>query len=345
MHSLIDYIGIKGAPLPTPESGEYINRLLPGLPMEAMVKVTDADQESFLEQWQDIQKLAAKRFNTRIISEFQKRYQIYTLQRSIDLLKAVDKTETTGAAPKWRGFTIELTPDKEQLVVYSALQCLYVQSLRLYRNEAGAAIDGAIFDLRTGEKLKEFEFPAATAAGWTTVKIEERYTAYRLFCAYDGTILDGTTLDITASVLGEFGACACELNGDGCYSRLQGAQADSLSDEITDDDLDTGLNTYGLSGIFALQCSYEPVVAQNREIFLLAWAYTLGWGILWTRINSSTINRWTIGIDKKRAEELMTELEVLFDQEIQIVLDGVQLNLQDCCLECNAQITTRPSLL
>lgn len=345
MRCLINYIGIKGAPLAEPESGEYINRLIPGLPMEAMVKVTTADQGSFLEAWNDIQKLASKRINTKIISEFQKRYQIQTIQRSVDLLKAVDKTETTAAAAKWRGFTVELTPDKTQVIVYSALQCIYVQSLRIYRNESGPAIDGAIFDLHTGEKLKEFEFPEVTTAGWTTVKIEERYTAYRLFCAYDATVLDGTKLDITASALGEFSACACDIFGDGAYSQIRGAEADNLSDEITDDDLDTGLNTYGLSGIFALQCSYEPVVAQNREIFLLAWAYTLGWGILWTRINSSTINRWTIGIDKKRAEELMTELEVLFDQEIQIVLDGVQLNLQDCCLECNAQITTRPSLL
>lgn len=345
MRSLIDYIGIAGAPTPAPESGIYINRLLPGLPIEAMVKVTEAEQGSFVEQWNDIQTLAAKRFNTKAIVEFQKKYQIQSLQRSIDLLKHIDKTETTAAAPKWRGFTIELTPDKDQLVVYSALQCIYVQSLRLYRNEAGGAIDAAIFDLRTGEKLKEFQFPAATSAGWTTVKIEERYTAYRLFCAYDATLLDGTELDITPSVASQFSACACEYFGSGAYSRIQGAEASSLSDEITDDDLDTGLDTYGLSGIFSIQCSYEPLVSQNRELFLMAWAYQLGWGILWTRINSSTINRWTIGIDKTRAEELMTDYEVLFAEELTAVIDGIQMNPEDICLECNAQFTYRRSLL
>lgn len=345
MRCLIDYIGIFGAPGQTPESGEYINRLIPGLPMESIVKVTEADQGTFLEAWADIQNRAAKRFNTRVINEAAKRYQIRNIQASVDLLKKIDATNVTSSTAKWRGGTIELTPDKSQLVVYSAFQCIYIQELRLYRTGATAAVDGAIFDEYTGEKLFEFEIPLTTAAGWTRIKIERRFQSLRLFFAYDATLVDGVELSIIPAIASSFNSCACEIYGDGGYATIKGAQSLTLSDEVTADDLDTGTNTYGLSAVFSIQCSYEPLICQNRAVFLLAWAYLLAWEILWTRINSSTINRWTIGIDRKKAETQMAEIDALFENEMATTFDGIQLNLDDSCLGCNAPITQQYSRL
>lgn len=345
MRCLINYIGIAGAPNQTPESGEYINRLQPGLPLEAMVKVTEPERESFLEAWSDIQKRSSMRFNTRIITAAQKKYKIQTIQRSVDLLKAIDKTAITASNAKWRGFTIELTLDKSQLIVYSALQTIYIQTIRLYRTEATAAVQGAIFDLQSGEQLAEFEVPSIAAAGWTNVKIEQRFSSNRVFVAVDATLVDGVELSILPTVVDAFRSCTCDHFGSYAYSNIRGAQSLTLSDEVTDDDLTYGSNTYGMSAVFSVQCSYEPLVCNNKNVFLLAWSYLLAWEILWTRINSSSINRWTIGIDKKRAEQLMSEMDTLFEAEVSTVFDGINMDLNDACLECNATFTYQPSRL
>lgn len=345
MRCLINFIGIQGLPGQNPESGEYINRLMPGLPLEAIVKVTEADQITVLEQWADIQNRASKRFNTRVISELQKRYQIRTIQRSIDLLKVVDKASVTPAAAKWRGGTIELTPDEDQRIVYSALQSIYIQEIKLYRTEATAEIPGAIFDTQTGEQLATFTVPAGTEAGWTRVKIEKRFSVNRVFFSIDATLVDGVQLDLTQATIDAYTSVANEFMGSGHYSRLRGAQSLTTSDEVTDDDLTYGMNTFGLSAVFSIQCSYEPLVCQNRGVFLLAWAYLLAWELLWTRINSSQINRWTIGIDRKNAEKLMSEIDTLFEEEMKTCFDGINLDLNDACLVCNAPYTYQQSLL
>lgn len=338
MKSLIDYIGIKGAPDQSPESGEFINRLLPGLPMESMVKVTEEDQVTFLEAWADIQKYASKRFNTAFISEMQKRYKINTIQRPVDILKVIDTTNNqTAAAEKWRGFTIELTPDDDQLIVYSAFQSIYIQHLRLYRKEATAAVPVSIFDMITGEKLAEYEFPATATAGWTQIKVEERFNAYRLFVAFDSTDVNCVHLDLNPRVTGALAEEVSSLFGAHAYTAIKGAQTDRTP-EVFDTDITKGLNTYGLSGTFAVQCSYEPIVKQNREVFLLAWAYLLGHSIIWFRLNSSRINRWTIGIDKEKGLVLQDEFEALFNQELTSCLDGINLEQTDACLQCNFPI-------
>lgn len=346
MRSLINYIGLRGAPSQNPASGEYLNRLLPGLPLEALVQVTEADQATFLEAWSDIQNRAAKRFNTEVIRAFDSRYRIRHLNNSVDLLKVIDKTNNqTAAAAEFRGLVIELTPDKEQLVQYSALQTIYVQTVRLYRKAATAAVSGKIFDLLTGEELSEFTVPANTAEGWTNITIEEYFSAQRLYIAFDATLINSVELNITESQLANFGTCAGEYFGAGTYTNLRGGVTSGLGAEIYDDDVTRGSNTFGLSAIFSVRCSYEPVVEQNKSLFLMAWAYLLGEEMLFTRINSSQINRWTIGIDKERAKELIAELQDRFSTEIRTVIDGINLNLADACLDCNDTFTYRESRL
>ena len=298
-----------------------------------------------MEAWADIQKHAALRFNTAVISEFQKRYQIRNIQRTADLLRIIDKTDNqTAAAAKWRGFTIELTPENTQLLVYSTLQAIYIQNVKLYRKEATAAVDGAVFDLLTGERIYQFTIPANTTAGWTTVKIEQRFAAYQVYVAFDSTAVDCVELDINESATSAFNGCAAEYFGDGCYTRLRGAESDDKSTEVSNTELTKGNNTYGLSGVFSVVCSYEPVVESNKQTFLLAWAYNLATSLLWFRLNSSTTNRWTLGIDKEKGEKLMAEMESLFQQEMATTMDGISLDLDDSCLECNEPFTHQISL-
>jgi hypothetical protein len=344
MNCLIDYIGIEGCGSESPDSGYYINRLLPGVTLESIDKIASADQQTYLGVWQDIQKRAALRFESHVIRAFQERYQIKTIQESFDLGKFIDTADVTAAAAKWRGFTIELVDDNIHRWVDSALQCINLQSISLYRSAVTVALSAKVFNLETGELLATIAIPANAAAGWTTVNVSQRFYAPRILVAYDSTLINSVEFDLTSDLLRRFHDCACEWFGD-CKSVIQGAQSASLSSTVKDADITTGLNMYGLSAVFSVGCSYYSIVCQNKLQFLMPWAFLLGRELMWERAYSSRINRWTIGIDAAKAKELMADFDKFFQEELYTVVEAINLNTGDCCLDCNAPLQYRESMM
>lgn len=85
MSCWIDYIGIKtGAPIGAyelPPSGLYINSL-PGISLESISKISNADQENYLGAWADIQQEALSRFKVDFLTALR---GCYKLRRNLDL--------------------------------------------------------------------------------------------------------------------------------------------------------------------------------------------------------------------------------------------------------------------
>lgn len=345
MDCLIDFIGIEGCGSASSESGEYINRLLPGIPLESIDKIAQADQITYNGVWEDVQNRASRRFEADVIRAFQERYQVRNITESFDLLKFIDTTSTTAAAAKWRGFTIELIQANNYRWVQSALQFIRLQSIRLYRSAVTAAVNGRVFNLETGEVLYSFTVPANTAAGWTEVSINQSFFAYRVFVAFDSTAVIATELDIQSDVINKFHGCACDFFHEDCQAAIRGAESASLSSEVKDSDITTGDNLYGISAVFSLGCSYHAVVCQNKMQFLMPWAFILGRELMWERVNSSRINRWTIGIDAEKAKKQMADFDEAYKQELMTVIEGITLDQMDCCLQCNAPVQYRESMM
>ena len=303
MNCLPDYIGIEGCSETTSDSGYYINRLLPGITLESIDKIAQADQVTYKGVWDDVQARAALRFEADVIRAFQSRYQIRNISQSIDLLKFIDAVNNqTAAAAKWRGFTIELVAANQYRRVQSALQCINIQSVRLYRKAVTAAINGKIFNLETGEVISTFTIPVNAAVGWTEVNINLRVFAFRVFVAFDSTAVNCVELDIQSDVINKFASGVCDCFGD-CEAAIRGAESSSLLTNVTDADITDGNNLFGFSGVFSVGCSYNAVVCQNKSQFLMPWAFILGRELMWERVNSSRINRWTIGIDAEKAKK------------------------------------------
>lgn len=77
MTCLVDYIGLQvcGGVYETPLSGLYINTL-PGISLESIDKIADAEQITYRGVWDDAQSEAAIRFKIDFISEVTKCYKI-----------------------------------------------------------------------------------------------------------------------------------------------------------------------------------------------------------------------------------------------------------------------------
>lgn len=77
MDCLKSYIGILGcgAPADEPASGLYINQL-PGVNLEVIESIADAEQENFLGVWADVETRALKKFTLTVKAELNKCYRI-----------------------------------------------------------------------------------------------------------------------------------------------------------------------------------------------------------------------------------------------------------------------------
>lgn len=342
MRCLKDYIGIEGCGSASPDSGYYINHLLPGITLESIDKIASADQTTYLQVWSDVQDRAVLRFENAVIRAFKERYQIKTITESFDIGKFIDTATTTAAAAKWRGFTIELIEQNNQRWVNSALQTINIQSIKLYRSANTIAFNAKVFNLETGEVLATITIPANTAAGWTEVNVGTKFYAPRIFIGYDSTLVTSVQLDISNDMINWFSDYSCQMLSN-CESRVQGATSASLSATVKDADITFGENLFGLSAVFSVGCSYYSLICQNKSAVLMPWAFIVGRELMWERAYSSRINRWTIGIDAEKAKKLMEDFDKFFQEELYTVIDAITLDTADCCLECNAPVQSRES--
>ncbi|HET6255865.1 MAG TPA: hypothetical protein VFE32_17440 [Puia sp.] len=339
MDCFIDYIGLRGAISGIlPDSGLYVNDL-PGINLKSIDKVADSDQLTYQQVWNTIQKRAMKKFQMAIYSTLNHRYRLKTVIQSVDLLRQIDPVYYD-PAPQWRGFSIELTFKNMQRIVASPFQSTIIQEVSLYLNGVPTNdVTVNIFDLNTGTILDTFLIKAATATvGWNRIKIGKRYTAFRLFVAYDATEVQGTNLYIPPTVEWECSSCVNWIYGFVfCNAYIRGAQT-IVQEDFTD--LAFGMQSYGLTGVFSVGCTYDALAWNNRYILGDALQYLLGAEIMIERLASDRINRYTT-IDRDQAEANQEYFESQSTEMLKQALDGIDIRTSDCCIECNAPVTYR----
>jgi hypothetical protein len=69
--------------------------------------------------------------------------------------------------------------------------------------------------------------------------------------------------------------------------------------------------------------------------------YLLGVEMMNERVYSDRLNRF-VTVDRQRAKELRDEYQAEFNREMLALVESIDLK-QDCCIECNEQITSRES--
>ena len=52
------------------------------------------------------------------------------------------------------------------------------------------------------------------------------------------------------------------------------------------------------------------------------------------RIYTTRMNYWKI--NKEEAEELVALYTKRFEENLELVVDGIEMDLEDCCIDCNS---------
>jgi hypothetical protein len=332
MQCLENYIGLRGLCNSTaPESGLYINDL-PGISLKVLDKISNEEQVTFFETWKTIQRRTLQRLNTAVVNAMQKKYRLNKLVEYNQLPATYDATNNqTAAAAEYRGLTIDITGWDERV---SALMVIHVQTLRLYLKAAGD-VTIKFYSLNGTAATEVKSITISGVIGWNSIPVNEYfYDVAKLFIGYDATAVSSVELKLDETLNADYCCDGCWDGWDCCGSQIKGAKSDKPFSTLTQ-----GNNTFGLTGVVSIQCRYENLVCNNKSLFATALWYLLGAECMAERVHSDRINRYTtVAIDK--AKELRNEYTEAANVELAQVVDGITLNLSDCCLECNASVTS-----
>jgi len=341
---LQDWIGVQGCSGSTSDSGVYINDL-PGIELRNLDEIANEEQVNFIGAWAEIQRRALNRFQTDVIAGLNKKYRLKMLTQTVEMGGEIDTATVTAAAAQMRGFTLELTYPATNWYQPSNMQSVSVQKLQLYL-PAPANLNVKIYDLDLGTTL--YTKALVGVAGWNEWTVNQTFTANRLYFAYDSTAVNSVKKDVT-----QYQAYSWFCN---CGGLLRGAYSTTAAPTTIAEP--NTVNSYGLSAIFSVKCTYDKLVCNNKETFTQPLLYCLGIEVMTETIYSPRMNRWTT-TDKAKAKMLRQEytakykggtvddggIVTNYEGELSTVLDSIQLNKEDCCLECNQDIMFKDAKL
>lgn len=362
MECLRGYIGIKHCGFAPSDSGEYINSY-PGIEFAMIDKIANADQVDYAGVWADIEQRAIKKFRIDVlgnISGFNDRYRLRQITQNVDLGKDLTVGTTQAPSANKSGMVIELKGPSDQAIC-SNMQSLYVQSIQFYMVNYGNATI-TVRDADQGTVLDTYVI-TGVYPGWIPWKIDKQYDdVARISITVDTTAITTAYLDLSAFGLQNFGQGNQFSNTYGWnesglwfnYGCTGTAQVRGVKFDANYANPVFGVNTFGLSAVFAVKCTYNNVVCKNKRHFLNAWGLCLCIELLTERIYSSRINNWTT-VDLKKATQLRSEMEIEYrggqkqddtikeEGELKRACSGIDLDLSDCCIEVDAPIIWRES--
>ena len=336
---LLNYVGLQGCGSTVPASGRYLNDLS-GISIEKADMIANDEQQNYVGVWNDIQKRALLRLQTDIKSAFLTKYKLKGVTRSVNLQEVIDTGSTTIAGTQYRGFKYELN-DATDEIVYSVLQAIHIQSLKVYVSLGTPTFDVKVFDLDTGEELFTEEI-TVTTTGWQSIDVNTYFRSRRIFVCYDSTSITSVDLNIE------------DFNLDVCYKcqgMLKGANSEIATPTTLTEDV---YNTYGLSAVMSVKCVWDTLVCNNKESFVSALLYALAIEFVLEWKMTDRVNRWS-SIDLPKANWLFSYYSALYKggvfEEIEYdsaLLDAIEtfdVDCADCCADCHGEITFQDSYI
>jgi hypothetical protein len=333
MQCLKDYIGLKGCNTAIPASGLYINSL-PGISLEVADQIADNEQITYAGVWDDVQARALLRLETDIKIELASRYELKNPRFSFNLGKKIDKTQITAAGQDYRGLVLSQKFFNNVRYSDSVLMIGYVQSLSIYASsfDPEQSTKLLIYDLETQTELysKDITFDHI---GWHDIEINKLLSARQIFIGFDSKgIWDSPKLELIPDGWGWWGGCADECSYDDQI--VQGYRMNNdLSGPITAEQR----NTYGVSFVGGFQCGFDAIICSNKNLFLNSLLYALGVEMMIERAFSTRINKFTT-IDAKKASDMRDYYSTEYKKHIKKIIEAINIDLKDGCIQCNAQI-------
>lgn len=337
MDCLNGYIGIRGCSDSEPASGLYLEDLQ-GISIKSLDKIANSDQITYKGVFDDIERRALRRFESIVTNWLSLKYQIKRVSQSGNLGLTIEGSATASGAD-YRGYWVLLSEDDDY--VKSNLHVYHQQSISLYLTQA-VNTTVKILDITgiqsTTVELNQLDsFSVTGTVGWNTIAVNEDYKpTLGIAVLYDATNVTSQGHEVPEVC---YDYCGCLDLCYGCEAKIEGIR----TDDLTPSTVTRGTNTYGLSGVFSVGCKFDQFICDNRQAFARALWLCYGYEYWNERLYSERLNRYGV-IDREIAKEARDEVWKDFNEELQIVLEGIELK-EDCCVSCNAQVKAVEAIL
>jgi hypothetical protein len=340
MNCLINHIGVLGCGTEPSYSNSYINQL-PSINVDVMASIADAEQETFINVFKDIEKRAIDRLSITVNSLFSKRYKLKTFTGYFDLQKLkFDLLNTILPSTSYKGFKFKL----QDLNAYnkSNFQSIYIDKVGVYLKSITAnPFDIFVVDSITGDVLFTKTISVSEQViGYNTFNCNLKTTSYQINILVDSTEIESVTTSELNELNGGFCGCSDYLF-NGCTGYFTGVQTTDLSSKTNVSEIN---NTFGVYAAFKVGCNYESIICANKDSFTYPLLYLMGAELMIERIFSNRINRYTT-TDIQQAKELRDYFLSEYDKSIEVVIAGININTNDCCIECNGTYQYKEALL
>lgn len=356
-------------------SGVYINSL-PGISFKSLQGMSDSEQITFRNAWNDIQLRAIKRMELDLRQLFSKQWKLKNLTQSSNLGWDVDRTKPiTLDTSHFYSFQIDLGGcSSEDDYMQSALFEIYLQQLYVYSSTlvTDNVITVKIFEGDTKNCIYSVSTTQTLGNNkWNKVEVNFNFIQHRQ--ANDFEILNNSewyivTMQFSKAVpsfeLESSMTDFCHCCGFNIKPLIVTALDELFESSGTDYNLISPALNYtdnlqGVSAIINSRCSWTRLVCSNKDVFTVPLWYLLGIETMNEQLNSERLNRWTT-VDSKKAErnKLHYELEYMggakrdangniyqnIEGALPQAVDSIDLDC-DCCLECEGELKIMESVL
>lgn len=329
---LKDYVGIDGCERAAPLSGLYVNRL-PGVSLKSIKALANEEQVTYLEVYDNIQDRAEVQFYADITQEFNKRFRLRTVADSANLGDVLSLTSNTPKSDQYRGWTCDLTYGSN-IWTSSQLAIIHVQQISFFLENPVSGLEVIIQDIIRGKTL--YTTTIDGVIGWNYIDIEQDFQTYRIFVGYKSTDIDSVTHTLPINIQNIFstflGGSIFGGNGKALFYGTTYDRAPNTLGPYTQ-------NTYGMSGIMTIACTYASIVCNNKRTFADAWWYLLGIEMITESLYTDKINKWST-IDRDKRGQLRNEMRQMYEMKLEQAVKGINLSTGDNCLECDQQVQT-----
>jgi len=345
----LDYIYSKGCGGVSP-SGLYIESL-PRITTPLLNALADEHQVDFKGYYEDVQKRAIGRFMTDARAEFARNFR---MQSIIDSVRQRQRKEdsTVTADSKYRGQEILFDYWLYNKITRSNLRLLRLNEVSVYIPSlpVSGVVEVKLFETEFEIELDSWEI---TSAGWNTIAIDKEYEGFKFFIGYDSSEIDPVKSEVPSLYRWYLTGSPNNRSGSfwgysytdiGAKMWFRGAEAD-ISNPY---ELSTGSDSYGLVVSASVQCSIEPIICQNRNLFARALQYLIGAEIMEDALRSSNVSN-VLSFDREQFEFALTDFtaeyrggtdsnEVDRPGELKQVISNIELDKNDACIICGQEV-------
>ena len=337
MDCLQDFIGLKGCSATPPASGIYLNDLA-GMSNELLQKISSPDQDSYIETFRAIERVAHERLKTDMYTLLFSAGDVQMIpvlhkSRGIQILNR-QEVQVRPASEQYRGAYVQVSGSRYLSV--------YVEAILVYcHNEptegSSGQIETTLRIFQTQDGLELYSMPISLSKGMNKIVVNQElfpdFDALNLFFAVDCTEVD-TLQNVFIWEGWGYGLDACaawaypfwQINGWLMYP------ATSDLDYIAGVPHQTGRQS-GVWPLLEIRCSMESLICRYKDRLKLAIAYSEAAQVCQTKL--ATYQQNHIAQSKiDETKELMKGYMDDYISELKAVCRGIDLKGEGYCFSC-----------